>query len=141
MDEEKFYRKQIGLPNKQPSYNPFGYAPALVSSKRKWAKWFARFALLLIPTFSLLIIFLPGSDIDPIKLNESGNSKLEKKDYSGAIDDFTKALEISNDPIIFYNRGIARLYSGDKKGGCSDLKKSLNILSKEEKKEIKNLCK
>ena len=141
MDEEEFYRQQKGLPNKQPSYNPFGYAPALASSNRKWAKWFARFVLLLIPTFMLLIIFLPGSEIDPNKYNESGILKLKKKDYSGAIEDFTKALEISNDPIIFYNRGNAKLEAGDTKGGCSDLKRSLNILTKEEKKGFKNLCK
>ena len=140
MDEEEFYRQQKGLPNKQPSYNPFGYAPALASSNRKWARWVARFVLLLIPAFAILIIFSPRSEIDPNAYYESGNLKFDKKDYSGAIKDYTKALEISNDPVLFYSRGIAKLMSGDKKGGCIDLKKGSNVLTKEEKQEIKNLC-
>ena len=62
MDEEEFYKKQKNLPNKQPSYNPFGYAPLLASSNRKWARWFARFVLLLIPAFAILVIFSPRSE-------------------------------------------------------------------------------
>ena len=46
----------------------------------------------------------------------------------------------SNDPVLFYSRGIAKLMSGDKKGGCIDLKRGFSVLTKEEKQELKNLC-
>ena len=49
MDEEKFYKEQKHMPPRHPTYQPFGYGPVLNSSNRKWAKWVARFILLLIP--------------------------------------------------------------------------------------------
>ena len=55
MDEEKFYREQKQMPPRHPTYNPFGYAPILSSSNRKWAKWVARFILFLIPIWIIII--------------------------------------------------------------------------------------
>ena len=49
MDEAEFYKNQKNYPKRHPTYQPFGYGPVLNSSKRKWAKWVARFILLLIP--------------------------------------------------------------------------------------------
>ena len=59
MDEEKFYREQQQMPPRHPTYNPFGYAPVLNTSNRKWAKWVARFILFLIPI--VIIISLSSS--------------------------------------------------------------------------------
>ena len=47
------------MPPRHPTYNPFGYAPVLNTSNRKWAKWVARFILFLIPI--VIIITLSSS--------------------------------------------------------------------------------
>lgn len=48
-----------------------------------------------------------------------------RKDYANAIQYLTKALMLDDKLAeAYYNRGLARLYSGDKAGGISDLGKS-----------------
>ena len=63
------------------------------------------------------------------------DSKLDTDSNEDTDDLYTKALEISSDPVLFYSRGIAKLMSGDKKGGCIDLKKGSSVLTKKEKQE------
>ena len=140
IDEEEFYKQQKGLPNRQTSYNPFGYGPVLSSSNRKWAKWFARFVLLLIPLTTIFILLTPTSEIDPIKYYESGNSKFEKGNYKGAIKDFTEALKVSNDPVLYYTRGYTKFISGDEKNGCIDIKKASKIFTPEDNDFVKEFC-
>jgi len=59
MDEEEFYRRQNGMPRRQPTWNPFSYAPVLASSNRKWAKWVARFTLLFF--VGLIVVTIIGN--------------------------------------------------------------------------------
>ena len=58
MDEEEFYRQNQNHPKSHPTYQPFGYGPVLNSGNRKWAKWYARFILFLIPLTMILIFLL-----------------------------------------------------------------------------------
>jgi len=58
MDEEEFYRQNQNHPKRHPTYQPFGYGPVLNSGNRKWAKWYARFILLLFPITWILIVLL-----------------------------------------------------------------------------------
>jgi len=42
----------------------------------------------------------------------SGNTKYELKDYKGAIQDYTKAIELNpNHANAYYNRGVAKVSS------------------------------
>ena len=51
-----------------------------------------------------------------------GVLKLKKEDYTGAIKDFTSAIEFNSaDFDAFYNRCVAKIKSNDLSGGCSDL--------------------
>ncbi|MCD4675250.1 MAG: tetratricopeptide repeat protein, partial [Desulfobacula sp.] len=54
-------------------------------------------------------------------LYNRGLAKNQLKDYSGAIEDYNKAIKI--DPVFvnaFYNRGLAKSLSGDEVGGSID---------------------
>lgn len=54
-----------------------------------------------------------------------GNVYAERKDYQLAIDDYTTAIGL--DPNLaeaYYNRGLARIFSSDTKGGIADLSKA-----------------
>ena len=58
----------------------------------------------------------------------NGNSKFERGDYSGAIADYTKAIQLTpgNDDA-FYNRGISKRKLGDNKGAIEDYNKALEL--------------
>ena len=61
----------------------------------------------------LLILFLFFFSIcysqTAFELEKQANSKFEKKDYKGAITDYTKAIEINSEKAsIYINRGIAK---------------------------------
>ncbi|MGF1585070.1 MAG: tetratricopeptide repeat protein [Bacteroidales bacterium] len=54
-------------------------------------------------------------------------AKNDMENYSGAIEDYTSALE--NDPGMvtsYYNRGLARYHSDDLSGACSDWRTAIN---------------
>ena len=54
-----------------------------------------------------------------------GYSKHKLKDYSGAIADYTKAIEIDpNKSSAYYGRGLSKLVLGQKDSGCLDLSKA-----------------
>ena len=141
MDEEEFYRRNKGMPGRQPTWNPFGYAPVLASSNSKWAKWFARIILLSIPISMIVGVLSPNSGIDPYQYNESGNSKMENGDVNGAMEDYTKALEVfPNDPVINYNRGVAKYNLGDTNGACIDFRKASKLGRNESLEAIQEVC-
>ena len=58
MDEEEFYRRQNGMPGRQPTRVPFSYEQFFPSSNRKWAKWVARFILLFF--VGLIVVAIIG---------------------------------------------------------------------------------
>jgi tetratricopeptide (TPR) repeat protein len=52
-----------------------------------------------------------------------GNSKIKIKDYLGAIEDFSKTVEInSSHTNAFYNRGVIKIIIGQKESALSDLR-------------------
>ncbi len=145
MDEEEFYRRQKGMPGRQPTWNPFSYAPVLASSNRKWAKWFARFVLLspvlTILGLILLSVLMPNKGIDPYQYNENGNLKIENGNFNGALDDYTKALEVlPNEPVINFNRGYTKYELGDIDGACVDFTKASKLGNKEGREAVKAVC-
>jgi len=57
-----------------------------------------------------------------------GNAKSRSGDYQGAIDDYSKAIEINpQDADAYYNRGIAKRESGDNQGAIADYGKAIEI--------------
>ena len=65
---------------------------------------------------------------------DRGIAQYEYGDYKGAINDFDKAFQISNDLTMLYSRAISKFEYGDYKGAIDDYKKLLSI--KDLRKEI-----
>ncbi|MDR2592497.1 MAG: tetratricopeptide repeat protein [Chitinispirillales bacterium] len=58
----------------------------------------------------------------------SGNAKFTLSDYQGAIDDYSKAIEIDpQDAGVYFNRGIAKSELSDYKGAIEDYSKAIEI--------------
>jgi len=58
----------------------------------------------------------------------SGEEKFKAKDYSGAIADYSKALELKPGfPEAYLNRGFAKRTIGDTEGAKIDFKKSIEV--------------
>ncbi len=66
------------------------------------------------------------------------NFKLDN--FKQSIEDMTKAISLKPDPNSFFFRGLARIKSGDKTGGCQDLSKSGELGNTEAYTEIKKNC-
>jgi tetratricopeptide (TPR) repeat protein len=64
-----------------------------------------------------------------VAYNNRGNYKSEQKDYSGAIDDFNKAIELNPGDSIAYNgRGLAKIERGkDYAGAMADFNKAIEL--------------
>ncbi len=61
-----------------------------------------------------------------------GFERLDIGDYQGAIDDYTRALQIdSNQPTAYNNRGLAKFQVGDFAGAVADYTRSLELNSNE----------
>ena len=59
---------------------------------------------------------------------ELGRIKFKSKDYSGAINDFNKEIEIHpNNADAFWKRGVAKTFSGDQDGANDDFMHSLEL--------------
>lgn len=57
-----------------------------------------------------------------------GLVRMEMKDYSGAIGDYTDALKLSpNNAEAYYCRGLAKVATGDRDGATVDYKKALEL--------------
>ena len=76
--------------------------------------------LLLVPVFSF------GQTADD--LNNRGNAKQDNKDYYGAINDYSKAIELNPDIAYYYdNRGNAKNYLKDYYGAINDYSKAIEL--------------
>lgn len=71
-----------------------------------------------------------------------GFAKTELKDYKGAIEAYNKSLFFKPDnPTVYCNRGLTKIYSGDSTSGCIDLKKASEFGDQEAKNYIQKYCK
>lgn len=72
---------------------------------------------------------------------KSGNKKFDEEDYQGAIDDYSKAIELNPDESSHYlDRADRRFYLEDYKGAMFDCSKALELTACErEKKRILEL--
>src|SRR5689334_6259040 len=67
-------------------------------------------------------------DYETCRLFGSGQAKTNARDYTGAIQDFTRALQLApNLPYIYYGRGVARAYAGDVQGALDDFTQGLRL--------------
>ena len=67
--------------------------------------------------------------------------KAEKRDYYGAISDYTKVIELEPKYIGAYaNRGKAKQYLGDLNGACNDWEKATQFGSRTTAKWIFKYC-
>jgi tetratricopeptide (TPR) repeat protein len=67
--------------------------------------------------------------------------KANLEDDRGAIDDYSKAIELNpNDTMAYYNRGISKLILGQKDEGCVDLSKAGELGYYEAYDMIKKFC-
>jgi tetratricopeptide (TPR) repeat protein len=57
-----------------------------------------------------------------------GDAKLEKGDYNGAADDYTKAIESApGNGQAYLQRGISKIRGGNTASGCEDIKKAQQL--------------
>lgn len=77
----------------------------------------------------VLVIIISSSYSQSVEeYNEEGISKVYLRDYKGAIDDFTKAIEIKPDYSAYINRGVAREKLQDYSGAIIDYTKAIEIV-------------
>ena len=71
----------------------------------------------------------------------SGVQKGESGDWSGAIEDFNKSIELApNNADVYSNRGFAKIALGQKDSGCLDLSKAGELGYAEAHETIKKYC-
>ena len=70
-----------------------------------------------------------------------GICKMGLKDYTGAVQDFTKDIELGATYQSYYNRGLAKKDLGDKKGACEDWHKAFEMGYAEAENKIDSYCK
>ena len=62
-----------------------------------------------------------------------GATKFKSGDSKGGIADFDKAIEINpQNAVTYYNRGIAKQLVGDLKGACADWEESISFPGNED---------
>ena len=84
--------------------------------------------------FEKLFRFTPYGDVNDF-INQ-GNEKLKLKDYTGALSEFAKAININPDNWRYYNLcGQAKDGLKDYSGATDEYSKALEILSKENKSD------
>ena len=72
---------------------------------------------------------------------DKGVDKYNKGDYSGAIQDFNKAIELDpNDAEAYGGRGLAKILLGQKDSGCLDLSKAGELGYSQAYDAIKQVC-
>lgn len=81
-----------------------------------------------ICVLSIALLLACGAPIDPQALLESGIAKHKAKDYSGAIAEFTKAIDADpKNAEAFWRRARSKAMSGDPRGGFEDADKAYNL--------------
>ena len=81
-------------------------------------------------TFVLLLCLVSFCSIsqNAIYFYNSGNDKLDQKDFKGASEEYTKAIELNpNKPEFFMNRGIAKSELGDYRSAIEDFSVSITL--------------
>ena len=59
---------------------------------------------------------------------KSGNKKFDEGDYQGAIDDYSKAIELDpENPEIYISRALCKKFSKDYKGAIDDSTKAIEL--------------
>ncbi len=73
---------------------------------------------------------------------DRGCDKDDQKDSKGAIEDYTKAIELNpNYAEAYANRGCAKEELGDKKGAISDWQKAAELGNEDAAKLVREHCK
>ena len=73
--------------------------------------------------------------------SNKGISKYYLKDYTGAIADYNKAIQLKPDYAnAYYNRGVAKVNLKDKIGACTDWSKAGELGSSDAYKRIQKNC-
>ena len=76
--------------------------------------------------FLTLNLFSFGQTAD--EYNERGNAKKRLKDYTGAIADYNKAIQLNPDfYLTYYNRGVAKFFLKDYRGTIADNNKAIQL--------------
>ncbi|MEH2195733.1 MAG: tetratricopeptide repeat protein [Nostoc sp.] len=79
------------------------------------------------PSASLSISSI-NSQMNAENFFNRGNDKREKKDYQGAIEDYSQTIKINPNYVDAYNyRGVARSALGDNKGAIEDYNQAIKI--------------
>ncbi len=65
---------------------------------------------------------------DEIEFSKRAGNKMDKKDYSGAISDYNRAIGINpNYEMLFYNRGTAKVYLDQNRDAIEDFNKAIKM--------------
>ena len=68
-------------------------------------------------------------------------AKAKLEDYKGAIEDYTKAIEINpNYSNAYKNRGASKENLGDLSGACADWRKAANLGDTDSAERVENQC-
>ena len=68
--------------------------------------------------------------------------KCMSKDFAGAINDYTRSLEVGPElPQAYYNRGLVLIYLKDKEKGCYDIGKAGEMGIEDAYVVLKKYCK
>lgn len=90
--------------------------------------------VLLVLFFFCCITTLDAQKKDYEKYLQSGKSKFDNKDYSGALVDFTMAIEArSKEPEAYYQRGYAHYYLYNDEKAIEDYTRAIEVDDKYEK--------
>jgi len=91
--------------------------------------------------YNIAILRCPQSyNIHNLRLNRAIINSQNNK-YTEALDDIEKAIAVAPDDfinVLYYNRGVIKIASGDKDGGCTDLKKAIEMGNKEAYESLRN---
>lgn len=81
--------------------------------------------------FLLFAVSILAQDMSPEagKLYNEGNSMLKAGNYTGAVENYNKALAIEKDYRIYYQKGVAQKKSNDLQGAKTSLEECLKLKS------------
>ena len=83
---------------------------------------------LLITAFFMLVSIFSFAQTSAEGYFDRGNSKYDLQDYRGAIQDYSKAIELDpSDAEAYYNRGLAKRKLQDYRGAIQDYSKAIEL--------------